>query len=672
MSTELSTTTTTPLPEVVCEAWSEWTSCSAHCGEGIKKRKRICDDGREEEESETCTTENCLCSLTLPQLLAALMLVNDQALSLNDFWLEKDGIDGHTRSDEQIKEGMLVQQGCHVSLPCGMCECGTDGSLVCSKNETCNLDCVWAPWGDWTPCSASCGDRVGSRSRNRTIIQPARFNGKPCEPDGFEEVQTCPDPAVPCPCVWSDWSEWTPCDQPCGGLGQMNRTRSKMTNSGPCPDSDSSSQIDFCNEQPCPTEAPPTSTEGSSSTVPTPTCEQGREYFACYNKTCPATCSDLTGSSQCSETDECISGCFCPMGMLVDRDGSCVAPNDCSCDLDSIQCESCSEKVCWNGKAKCNMLPDCDCIWAEWTPWTVCSASCGPGSRSRIRTVLSRLRGKGKNCAGSFMQQDNCQISECPKCKDSDGTEYDRGSNMPSPDACINCYCDHNADIDPCLASDWYVTDPCSAKCDGVNPVAGGLITEKRDLLDKLGIDSSLCILERQVSCNISCRVDCVTLTVDEGPCLSLCPLDDDSCDKTWGPGIMALIPNMTIPAANGGTECFSKYKPCLVAQTPADITCAGPKEMVACSDPCAHSCQDLSLHASGTDTCLSTDQCMEACACSKGTYYQDGQCIAPEDCRCFWNEQILGPMNNQTQVSYLIWFSKKFLASIIEPRALT
>ena len=51
--------------------------------------------------------------------------------------------------------------------------------------------------------------------------------------------------------------------------------------------------------------------------------------------------------------------------------------------------------------------------WTPWTPWTSCSATCGGGARSRIRECR-----KGRNydeCEGESEETETCSEDKCPE-----------------------------------------------------------------------------------------------------------------------------------------------------------------------------------------------------------------------------------------------------------------
>ncbi|XP_072532055.1 adhesion G protein-coupled receptor B2 isoform X10 [Salminus brasiliensis] len=52
-------------------------------------------------------------------------------------------------------------------------------------------------------------------------------------------------------------------------------------------------------------------------------------------------------------------------------------------------------------------------LWEEWSPWSLCSVTCGRGSRTRSRSCVAHQHG-GKGCGGPEMQTKLCNIAVCP------------------------------------------------------------------------------------------------------------------------------------------------------------------------------------------------------------------------------------------------------------------
>eukprot|EP00434_Breviolum_minutum_P043093 symbB.v1.2.038389.t1/scaffold5957.1/size24395/3 len=44
---------------------------------------------------------------------------------------------------------------------------------------------------------------------------------------------------------------------------------------------------------------------------------------------------------------------------------------------------------------------DVDCVWADWTDWSVCQFTCGGGESIRTRKVKVMAQGEGQSCEGS-------------------------------------------------------------------------------------------------------------------------------------------------------------------------------------------------------------------------------------------------------------------------------
>ncbi|XP_076199625.1 mucin-5AC-like [Aptenodytes patagonicus] len=97
---------------------------------------------------------------------------------------------------------------------------------------------------------------------------------------------------------------------------------------------------------------------------PTPVCESPMVYFDCRNITagttgaeCQKSCQTL--DMQCYST-QCISGCVCPAGLVLDGNGGCIPEEECPCihneamyqpgEKISVDCNTC---VCKNRKWEC-------------------------------------------------------------------------------------------------------------------------------------------------------------------------------------------------------------------------------------------------------------------------------------------------------------------------------
>ncbi|XP_064897665.1 adhesion G protein-coupled receptor B2 isoform X1 [Columba livia] len=63
----------------------------------------------------------------------------------------------------------------------------------------------------------------------------------------------------------------------------------------------------------------------------------------------------------------------------------------------------------------CNNTATCPVrgAWEEWSPWSLCSVTCGRGARTRTRHCAAPRRG-GKACEGPELQAKPCSIATCP------------------------------------------------------------------------------------------------------------------------------------------------------------------------------------------------------------------------------------------------------------------
>lgn len=73
--------------------------------------------------------------------------------------------------------------------------------------------------------------------------------------------------------------------------------------------------------------------------------------------------------------------------------------------------------------------------WDEWSPWSLCSSTCGRGYRDRTRTCKPPQFG-GNPCEGPEKQTKFCNIALCP------GRDSDRSETSPPagpPAQCPSC-----------------------------------------------------------------------------------------------------------------------------------------------------------------------------------------------------------------------------------------
>ncbi|XP_069932953.1 SCO-spondin [Oryctolagus cuniculus] len=259
--------------------------------------------------------------------------------------------------------GQLYTPGAVARLdPCNNCTC-ISGKMICTS-ELCPVDCGWSPWTPWSLCSRSCN--VGIRRRFRAgTAPPAAFGGAECQGPNMEaefcSLQPCRGPS-------GEWGPWTSCSVPCGG-GYRNRTQG----SGP----HSPMEFSTCGLQPCAGPMPGM-------------CPGDKRWLDCAQG--PASCAELSAPRGTNQT--CHPGCYCPPGMLL-LNNVCVPAQDCPCahggrlhapgSVVLRPCENCS---CVAGLiANCSSWP-CEQgqpTWSPWTPWSMCSASCGPARRHRHR-----------------------------------------------------------------------------------------------------------------------------------------------------------------------------------------------------------------------------------------------------------------------------------------------
>ncbi|XP_010150436.1 PREDICTED: brain-specific angiogenesis inhibitor 3-like, partial [Eurypyga helias] len=92
----------------------------------------------------------------------------------------------------------------------------------------------------------------------------------------------------------------------------------------------------------------------------------------------------------------------CGQGSQV-RTRTCVSPYGTHCSGPLRE-----SRVC-NNTALCPVHG----VWEEWSPWSLCSFTCGRGQRTRTRSCIPPQYG-GRSCDGPETQHKPCNIALCP------------------------------------------------------------------------------------------------------------------------------------------------------------------------------------------------------------------------------------------------------------------
>ncbi|KAG5268284.1 hypothetical protein AALO_G00210820 [Alosa alosa] len=408
-------------------AWSPWSQCSSECDSGVQTRKRLCSSPSPQYGGSTCPgphiqTRDCNsqpCSGTCPEGMAYLTVEQCQA---------QGGACPRVCLDmtAAVECATECYDGCYCALgfylynstcmPLSQCPCYHQGTVftrgatvpldacnncTCHNGEMecgtapCPVDCGWSVWTQWSACSRTCD--VGIRRRFRSATNPpVAFGGQPCLGDRVE-LDTCS--VKPCHGMKQPWSVWSECSVPCGG-GYRNRTRGPFRTHG------TAQQFSACNLHPC----------GNSRV-----CPEGQEWAECVREV--VTCAEI-GQDESDRNTTCKAGCQCPLGYAL-QGGKCVPLSECLCDVEGEQyhpgvtvAKDCNNCTCESGKLVNCTDHDCsvDGHWSDWSGWSPCSVSCGPGLRSRYRFCSSPERtGRGLPCLGPQRQDQVCVSAPCDR-----------------------------------------------------------------------------------------------------------------------------------------------------------------------------------------------------------------------------------------------------------------
>uniref|UniRef100_K1QGP9 Brain-specific angiogenesis inhibitor 1 n=1 Tax=Magallana gigas TaxID=29159 RepID=K1QGP9_MAGGI len=145
--------------------WGSWSQCSATC-EGLKSRTRTCSHPQyggapctgQTTQTAKCGTVNCPGEGRLGDWT-----------SWGQCSATCEGLKSRTRTCNSQQVGDVPCIDVTQTAKCGTEHCPVDGDSL--------------PWGDWSPCSVTCGS--GTRVRSRACIPP-QYGGHNCTGPLFE------------------------------------------------------------------------------------------------------------------------------------------------------------------------------------------------------------------------------------------------------------------------------------------------------------------------------------------------------------------------------------------------------------------------------------------------------------------------------------------------------
>uniref|UniRef100_A0A8C5H4R3 Adhesion G protein-coupled receptor B1-like n=1 Tax=Gouania willdenowi TaxID=441366 RepID=A0A8C5H4R3_GOUWI len=190
---------------------------------------------------------------------------------------------------------------------------------------------------------------------------------------------------------WAGWGRWSVCSQECGGGVQL-RSRTCQPEEGLCEGTVEEGRA--CNPQPC------IGKERSRSQGLRAILGSKKEGVDGSNVGAVATQTDV-------KADEWSSWSTC---SVTCGEGWQSRTRVCATSSFSTQCTGpLRENRPCNNSAVCPV----DGAWDEWTPWSLCSSTCGRGYRDRTRTCKQPQNG-GEPCRGPTRQTKFCNIAVCP------------------------------------------------------------------------------------------------------------------------------------------------------------------------------------------------------------------------------------------------------------------
>lgn len=566
--------------DCVLTGFSSWGSCTKSCGSGTQIRTR--------NVFRAAQFGGVACGA-----LKGTCTCNDQACPVDcrvGEWGEWSQCSKTCGSGSQTRLRALVQPSN------GGVKCPSNyASRTCSTSP-CPVNCLQSGWNSWSSCTKTCGS--GSQTRSRSVLVAADYGGRACSLSS--QTLSCNTQECPINCVVTNFNAWTACSMSCG-TGFQNRQRSIVNANAhggiACP---KMSQSQWCNTHPCPVDCKVSAwgTFGSCSKTcgtgsqtrrrsvdtavayggkPCPELSSARD---CNTQACPVDCemSKWSAWTVCSAT--CATGTQSKIRSVV----TAAAHGGVACSHDNTNYQTCKEGPC-----------PIHCEVSAWSTWSECSTTCGSGSQARSRTVTTHAQHGGYTCPTLSASQ-TCNTNACPvdcavssfgtwaSCSKTCGSgSQSRSRSVVTSAAFGGKVCPGFTQAQPCNTqscpidcvytySSW---SACSQSC------GTGSQSRTRQTEVEAAYGGVQCPPWTQTQvCNAqACPIDCVVSTFS----------DWSTCSKTCGAGSQSRTRTITRANAFGGKLCapLSEARKCNTLHCPIDCQIGAWTDYGSCSASC-------------------------------------------------------------------------------------
>ncbi len=197
-----------PGPPENCDSnWNPWGDCDVTCGSGIRQRTLdvVTPALNGGIPCPTPTTQTTGCTMS------------GCPVNCGTSWTTWGSCDVTCGSGNKQRDLFVVTAAANGGTPCPAL---TSETTACVSPVVCPVDCVYS-WNSWGSCNITCG--TGAQERIITITTPESGGGLACP--SSPEIQSCNYRNCPVDCKLGPWGNYTECSATCGDKLVKYRTR---------------------------------------------------------------------------------------------------------------------------------------------------------------------------------------------------------------------------------------------------------------------------------------------------------------------------------------------------------------------------------------------------------------------------------------------------------------